>query len=129
MFTRHFLQKTYPSVRLYNNTVTSFEVRKATQFMPFTLNNLWDNDGARKLKTRIGRGQGSGLGKTGGYGMKGQKARTGVKIHPSFEGGQSDLTCRIPKSGFNRARWKEELTEVNLRDIVYAVRKKRLDPT
>jgi len=61
--------------------------------------------------------------------MKGQKARTGVKIHPSFEGGQSDLTCRIPKSGFSRARWAEELTEVNLRDIVYAVRKKRLDPT
>ena len=88
------------------------------------MNNLWNNEGARKLKTRIGRGQGSGLAKTGGYGMKGQKQRTGVKIHPAFEGGQADLSTRIPKSGFSRARWKEELTRVNLRDIVYAVRKK-----
>ena len=55
--------------------------------MPFNMSNLWDNKGARTLKTRIGRGQGSGMAKTAGYGMKGQKARTGVKIHPSFEGG------------------------------------------
>lgn len=54
------------------------------------------------MKTRIGRGPGSGIGKRGGYGIKGQKQRTGVKIHPAFEGGQADLTCKIPKSGFNR---------------------------
>jgi len=77
-------------------------VQKSSTYLPFTGNNLWNNDGAHKLKTRIGRGPGSGIGKRGGYGIKGQKQRTGVKIHPAFEGGQADLTCKIPKSGFNR---------------------------
>ena len=77
--------------------------------MPFTLNNLWDNEGARKKKTRICRGEGSNSGKTGGYGTKGQKSRAGVRIHPAFEGGQSELTSKIPKSGFNQKKFAETL--------------------
>lgn len=87
-----------------------YDQKKTTEFLPFTLNNIWDNEGARKKKTRIGRGEGSNSGKTGGYGTKGQKSRSGVKIHRAFEGGQSDLTCKIPKFGFNMNRFREELT-------------------
>jgi large subunit ribosomal protein L15 len=64
------------------------------------LNELRDNPGANKLRTRIGRGIGSGKGKTGGRGGKGQTARTGVAIN-GFEGGQMPLHMRMPKRGFN----------------------------
>ncbi len=63
------------------------------------LNDIKDNDGARKARMRIGRGIGSGKGKTGGRGVKGQKARTGVRIK-GFEGGQMPLHRRLPKRGF-----------------------------
>jgi large subunit ribosomal protein L15 len=58
------------------------------------------NPGARKRKTRVGRGRGSGLGKTSGRGQKGQKARSGGGVRPGFEGGQMPLTRRLPKRGF-----------------------------
>jgi large subunit ribosomal protein L15 len=64
------------------------------------LNELRDNPGANKLRTRIGRGIGSGKGKTGGRGGKGQTARAGVAIN-GFEGGQMPLHMRMPKRGFN----------------------------
>ena len=64
------------------------------------LNELRDNPGANKLRTRVGRGIGSGKGKTGGRGGKGQTARTGVAIN-GFEGGQMPLHMRMPKRGFN----------------------------
>jgi len=64
------------------------------------LNNLSDNPGASKTRTRIGRGIGSGKGKTGGRGGKGQTARSGVAIN-GFEGGQMPLHMRMPKRGFN----------------------------
>lgn len=64
------------------------------------LNELRDNPGANKLRTRIGRGIGSGKGKTGGRGGKGQTARSGVAIN-GFEGGQMPLHMRMPKRGFN----------------------------
>jgi large subunit ribosomal protein L15 len=64
------------------------------------LNELNDNDGARKGRMRVGRGIGSGKGKTAGRGQKGQKARSGVAIN-GFEGGQMPLHMRIPKRGFN----------------------------
>ena len=63
------------------------------------LNQLRDNDGAAKLRTRVGRGIGSGKGKTGGRGVKGQKSRSGVAIK-GFEGGQMPLHRRLPKRGF-----------------------------
>jgi large subunit ribosomal protein L15 len=73
------------------------------------LNDIKDNPGARKNRVRIGRGIGSGVGKTGGRGGKGQTARTGVAIG-GFEGGQMPLHRRLPKRGFksiNRKNWNE----------------------
>lgn len=67
--------------------------------MSISLNQLADNDGARKNKTRVGRGIGSGKGKTAGRGQKGQKSRSGVSIN-GFEGGQMPIYRRLPKRGF-----------------------------
>ena len=64
------------------------------------LNQLSDNEGAVKSKKRIGRGPGSGMGKTGGRGLKGQKSRSGVAIK-GYEGGQMPIYMRLPKRGFN----------------------------
>ena len=83
------------------------------------LNELRDNDGARKDKMRVGRGIGSGKGKTGGRGQKGQKSREGVSI-AGFEGGQMPLHMRLPKRGFNNI-FAKDYAEVNLGMIQKAV--------
>ena len=83
------------------------------------LNELRDNDGARKSKIRVGRGIGSGKGKTGGRGQKGQKSREGVSI-AGFEGGQMPLHMRLPKRGFNNI-FAKDYAEVNLGAIQKAV--------
>ncbi|WP_108482921.1 50S ribosomal protein L15 [Oceaniglobus ichthyenteri] len=70
------------------------------------LNELHDNPGATKKRKRVGRGAGSGMGKTGGRGIKGQKSRSGVAIK-GFEGGQMPLYQRLPKRGFNKPNRKE----------------------
>jgi large subunit ribosomal protein L15 len=69
------------------------------------LNELRDNDGAAKKRKRVGRGPGSGTGKTGGRGIKGQKSRSGVAIN-GYEGGQMPLYQRLPKRGFNKPNRK-----------------------
>jgi large subunit ribosomal protein L15 len=76
------------------------------------LNELRDNPGARKSRVRVGRGIGSGLGKTAGRGQKGQKSRGGVSIF-GFEGGQMPLHMRLPKRGFNNP-FAKDYAEVNL---------------
>ena len=76
------------------------------------LNELRDNQGARKTRVRVGRGTSSGKGKTGGRGVKGQKSRSGVSIK-GFEGGQMPLHMRLPKRGFNVPNPKK-LNVVNL---------------
>ncbi len=76
------------------------------------LNELRDNDGARKGRMRVGRGIGSGKGKTAGRGQKGAKARSGVSIN-GFEGGQMPLHMRLPKRGFNNI-FAKDYAEVNL---------------
>ncbi len=76
------------------------------------LNELRDNDGARKGRMRVGRGIGSGKGKTAGRGQKGAKARSGVSVN-GFEGGQMPLHMRIPKRGFNNI-FAKDYAEVNL---------------
>ncbi len=76
------------------------------------LNDIKDNDGARKGRMRVGRGIGSGKGKTAGRGQKGAKARSGVAIN-GFEGGQMPLHMRLPKRGFNNPNAKD-YAEVNL---------------
>ncbi len=70
------------------------------------LNELSDNPGATKPRKRVGRGPGSGIGKTGGRGIKGQKSRSGVAIK-GYEGGQMPLFRRLPKRGFNKPNRKE----------------------
>jgi len=76
------------------------------------LNDIRDNQGARKARLRVGRGIGSGKGKTSGRGQKGQKSRSGVSI-AGFEGGQMPLHMRIPKRGFNNP-FAKDFAEVNL---------------
>ena len=71
------------------------------------LHELKPPQGAKKPKKRVGRGPGSGLGKTAGRGHKGQKARSGGKVHPGFEGGQMPLQRRLPKKGFQNFSRKE----------------------
>ena len=89
------------------------------------LNEIRDNEGATKNRMRVGRGIGSGKGKTGGRGVKGQKARTGVSIK-GFEGGQTPLHRRLPKRGFNPPN-QRQLNEVNLGRIQTAVDAGKLD--
>jgi large subunit ribosomal protein L15 len=85
------------------------------------LNEIADNAGARKARMRVGRGIGSGKGKTAGRGVKGQKSRTGVAIK-GFEGGQMPLHRRLPKRGFNNI-FARKLNEVNLGRVQIAIDK------
>jgi large subunit ribosomal protein L15 len=89
------------------------------------LNDLRDNKGARKARVRVGRGIGSGVGKTGGRGQKGQKSRSGVSIF-GFEGGQMPLHMRLPKRGFNNV-FARDYAEVNVGAIQKAIDSGRLD--
>ncbi len=89
------------------------------------LNDLRDNEGASPSKKRVGRGIGSGSGKTGGRGVKGQKSRSGVSIN-GFEGGQMPLYRRLPKRGFNNIFAKSFVT-VSLARIQAAIDAKKLD--
>lgn len=70
-----------------------------------------------KVRKRVGRGPGSGMGKTSTRGEKGQKARSGASISPWFEGGQSPLYRRIPKRGFNNKQFKTVYATINLSDL------------
>lgn len=81
------------------------------------LHSLKANEGATKSRKRVGRGVGSGLGKTSGKGHKGQNARTGGGVRPGFEGGQTPLFRRLPKKGFSNALFKKEYAVINLSDL------------
>jgi large subunit ribosomal protein L15 len=89
------------------------------------LNELSPREGSVKGRMRVGRGPGSGKGKTGGRGVKGQKSRTGVSI-AGFEGGQMPLHMRMPKRGFNVHRAKD-FAEVNLWRLEQAIAAGKLD--
>ncbi|HWL04584.1 MAG TPA: 50S ribosomal protein L15 [Xanthobacteraceae bacterium] len=89
------------------------------------LHEISDNPGARKKRMRIGRGIGSGMGKTGGRGGKGQTARSGVRIK-GFEGGQMPLHRRLPKRGFNRP-FSKAYNELNLDRVQTAIDAGKLD--
>ena len=89
------------------------------------LNEIRDNEGAHKKRMRVGRGPGSGKGKTAGRGVKGQKSRSGVAIG-GFEGGQMPLYMRMPKRGFNNPN-ALKLAEVNLWRLQEAIDAKKLD--
>jgi len=89
------------------------------------LNGIRDNPGAKKTRVRIGRGIGSGMGKMGGRGGKGQTARSGVAIG-GFEGGQMPLHRRLPKRGFNKWR-PQDFNEINVGALQKAIDDKRID--
>jgi len=93
--------------------------------MTIKINELRDNPGARKSRVRVGRGIGSGLGKTAGRGQKGQKSRSGVSVK-GFEGGQMPLHMRLPKRGFNNI-FAKDYAEVNLGAIQKMIDAKKLD--
>ncbi len=88
------------------------------------LNELRDNPGATRAKKRVGRGIGSGKGKTAGRGVKGQKSRSGVAIK-GFEGGQMPIHRRLPKRGFNNI-FAKDFNEVNLDRLQKAIDDKKL---
>ena len=93
--------------------------------MTIKLNELRDNPGARKSRMRVGRGIGSGKGKTSGRGQKGQKSRSGVAVK-GFEGGQMPLHMRLPKRGFNNPFGKD-YAEINLGQIQKLIDAGKLD--
>ena len=81
------------------------------------LNELEKNIGATKKRKIVGRGRGSGLGKTSGKGHKGQNARSGGGVRPVFEGGQTPLYRRLPKRGFNNAQFATVYAVINVSDL------------
>ena len=91
------------------------------------MNILSNNIKVKRPKKRLGRGIGSGKGKTSGRGVKGQKSRSGVAIK-SFEGGQMPLYRRLPKRGFNPIN-KKKIAKINLDQLQNFVDKKRIDPS
>ena len=90
------------------------------------LNELRDNPGSRLKSKRLGRGIGSGKGKTSGKGVKGQKAREGVSLN-GFEGGQLPIYRRLPKRGFKNI-FRKEYAPINLGTLEQAIEKGKLDP-
>ncbi|NLA71213.1 MAG: 50S ribosomal protein L15 [Clostridiaceae bacterium] len=82
------------------------------------LNDLKPVAGSNPKASRVGRGHGSGSGKTSGRGHKGQKARSGGNVRPQFEGGQMPLYRRIPKRGFNNKRFAKHYIEINVDDLM-----------
>lgn len=90
------------------------------------LNGISDNQGSSPSRKRVGRGIGSGTGKTGGRGVKGQKSRSGVSIN-GFEGGQMPIYRRLPKRGFSNAQFTSDFNEVSIARLEKAVEAKRLD--
>lgn len=103
----------------------SKRVSKRKRVHDMKLNEISDNNGARKGRMRVGRGIGSGKGKTAGRGQKGAKARSGVSIN-GFEGGQMPLHMRLPKRGFNNI-FAKDYAEVNLGMVQRVIDAGKLD--
>lgn len=90
------------------------------------LNEIRDNEGASRPRKRVGRGIGSGTGKTSGKGQKGQLSRSGVSLL-GFEGGQMPLYRRLPKRGFNNAMFRKDFATVNIGSVQAAIDAGKLD--
>ncbi|GIX13003.1 MAG: 50S ribosomal protein L15 [Paracoccaceae bacterium] len=91
------------------------------------LNELKDNPGARKRRKRVGRGPGSGMGKTSGRGIKGAKARSGTAIN-GYEGGQMPIYRRLPKRGFDNSAFARRYAIINLGILEKFIERGRIDP-
>jgi len=111
----------------------SFSSQQATsnEYRAFRHNQISDNKGSRRYKKQLGRGNGSGKGKTSGRGHKGQYARSGGKINRGFEGGQTSMIKRFPKRGFRVRRFNngEFLEQISLGKLAYFIEKGQLDHT
>jgi large subunit ribosomal protein L15 len=107
----------------------STSLASSKHLLPFTPNTLWDNEGARHTFKRLGRGPGSGLGKSSARGQKGQRYRAGGGVKPSFEGGQTPLTRRLPKWGFTNNAFKEPLDSLSFYRLYYFIQRQRIDTT
>ena len=81
------------------------------------LHELSPAPGSKTKRTRVGRGIGSGIGKTSGRGHKGQKSRAGGGVRPGFEGGQKPLYLRLPKRGFNNSKFAKQYVELNVSEL------------
>lgn len=101
------------------------------KLMPFTPSTLWDNPGARRFAKRLGRGPGSGLGKTSGRGHKGFYSNAGAFLNRGFEGGQNPLHKRFPKFGMQKNRFNNGkiFEQLNLEKIAYHIEKGNIDPS
>ena len=110
---------------------TTCGIAPGPAWIPFNAENIADNYGARRDRKRIGRGPGSGLGKTAGKGHKGQHARANIGFPLGFEGGQSALSRRVPKWGFRKNRFNnlKEPATLNLGKLAYHIEKGDLDAT
>lgn len=138
-------RRAFQLARAFSAKLQIFEFSTVTEFTPtpvppivghsrpcglslLPLNGLRDNKGATKQKKRLGRGIGSGTGKTAGRGHKGQKARSGRKPRLGFEGGQTPLRLRLPRRGFHN-KFSLFFKPLNLKTVTEAVEKKILDPS
>ena len=122
----HQLTRSLSSAAPAASRTASIDQQQVVTFL--RLNNLQDNPGAVKKKRRIGRGIGSSKGKTSGRGHKGQKARSGGSIHPTFEGGQTKFYKLLPKRGFNNKVHEAKMLPLNLETVQMYVDMGRLDP-
>lgn len=107
----------------------STSLASSKHMLPFSPNTIWDNEGARHTFKRLGRGPGSGYGKSSARGQKGQRYREGGGVKPSFEGGQTPLTRRLPKWGFTNNAFKEPLNPLNFYRLYYFIQRSRIDTT
>lgn len=105
----------------------SFVIRRTLGTSLIYPNTLMDNEGARYKYKKLGRGRASGKGKTSTRGHKGQNARTGGGVAPYFEGGQTSITTRIPKWGFNREHFRPNYDVLNFSRLYYFISKGRID--
>ncbi|KAK0363274.1 hypothetical protein LTR94_015864 [Friedmanniomyces endolithicus] len=123
---RGMIAKVHHLVEVVENRVrTNVRALAPERIRHMKLNEIRDNEGAHKKRMRVGRGPGSGKGKTSGRGVKGQKSRTGVSLL-GFEGGQMPLYMRMPKRGFNNPN-ALKLAEVNLWRLQDAIDAGKLD--
>ncbi|KAM9978583.1 hypothetical protein ACTFIY_012321 [Dictyostelium cf. discoideum] len=126
MFNFGNFYKSFSKITLSNN-ITGFRTIVSKPY-EISLNNLRDNPGAVTKKVRVGRGIGSGRGKTSTRGHSGQKARAGHNIPRAFEGGQTQLFKKMRKYGFSNARFERVLTPINFNTLDRLIRENRINP-
>jgi large subunit ribosomal protein L15 len=128
-------QKSLYTTNVYNESLKEKRLKKYNEFIERTnvnvqdiaLNTLQHVPFAKPSKKRVGRGEGSGLGRTCGRGIKGQKSRSGHNIPHGFEGGQTPLYRRVPKYGFNNKKFALDYHPVSLEKIQYMIDTGRID--